>query len=183
MLYQKEIDDSVLIQFIILYTLCNTDEPVAYNSLINLVMDNCNINYNDFQISLENLVSTNHVHKYIESGHNQKYKITPKGMAAGEFFAVHIPVYIREPILESIKKLFLEERRKNAIQSDIVPVRKNEYNAECRLLDDDKTEIMNLSLYAGSREEAEKIAIYFKDHSEEVYERIVSAFSDDDSEQ
>ena len=33
MLYQKEIDDSVLIQFIILYTLQHVDEPVIYGDL------------------------------------------------------------------------------------------------------------------------------------------------------
>lgn len=178
MLYQKEIDDSVLIQFIILYTLSNADAPVAYNELLNLVLDNCNINYNDFQISLDNLVSTNHVRNFIESGHNQKYELTQKGTAAGEFFATHIPVYIREPILESIKQLFLEERRKNSVRSGINPIRKNEYSAECRLFDDDKTELMNLTLYAGSREEAERIAVYFKENSSKIYECILSAFSD-----
>ena len=41
MLYQKEIDDSVLIQFIILYTLSKVDDAVPYNELLNLVLDNC----------------------------------------------------------------------------------------------------------------------------------------------
>lgn len=178
MLYQKEIDDSVLIQFIILFTLNNSDAPVAYNHLLNLVLENCNINYNDFQISLDNLVSTNHVRKFIESGHNQKFEVTPKGSAAGDFFAGHIPIYIREPILESIKQLFIEERRKNAVRSSITPVRKNEYAAECQLFDDDKTEIMNLMLYTGSREEAERMAVFFKEHSEIIYEKILAAFEE-----
>ena len=141
MLYQREIDDSVLIQFIILFTLNNADAALPYNQI---------------------------------------FEITQKGAVAGEFFAVHIPVYIREPILESIKNLYIEERRKNAIKSDITPVRKNEYNSEFHLFDDDKTEIMGLSLYAGSREEAERMAVYFKENSAKVYEKIIEALADTD---
>ena len=176
MLYQKEIDDSVLIQFIILYALSKVDSAVPYNELINLVMDNCNINYNDFQVSLDNLIKTNHVRTFIEGAHNQKYEITQKGINAGEFFSSNIPIYIREPIDESVKALFLEERRRNAVRGDILPVRENEYSTECVLKDDDNTELMRLVLYAGSREEAEKIASAFRAHPDQVYEKVINAF-------
>ena len=176
MLYQKEIDDSVLIQFIILHTLNKADAPVAYNDLLNLVLDNCNINYNDFQIALDNLVTTEHVKAFIEDTHNQKYTVTQKGANTADFFRTHIPVYIREPIENSIKELFLEERKKNAVRGDISIARRGEYTAECALYDDDNTQIMNLSLYIGSREQAEKTVRYFKEHSDIVYEKILSAF-------
>lgn len=178
MLYQKEIDDSVLIQFIILFTLSNADKPLAYNQLINLVMDNCNINYNDFQIALDNLSVTKHIRSYIESGHNQLFEITQKGLDIENFFRTQVPIYIREPITESIKQLFIDERRKNSIQSKITQVDPNEYTADCRLLDDDKTVLMELSLFAGARDEAERIAVYFKEHSGEIYEKILKAFNE-----
>lgn len=179
MLYQKEIDDSVLIQFIILFTLSKVDDAVPYNELLNLVLDNCNINYNDFQVALDNLVKTNHVRAFLEGAHNQKYEITQKGTSAGELFTSNIPVYIREPIEDSIKKLFLEERRKNAIRGDITPVRKDEYGTDCSLRDDDNTELLRLSLYAGSREEAERMAVFFREHSDFVYEKIIEIFNAD----
>lgn len=177
MLYQKEIDDSVLIQFIILFTLDNVDRPIAYNDLLNLVLDNCNINYNDFQIALENLILTDHVQTFLESEHNQIYAITQKGSTAGDFFKSHIPIYIREPIEQSIKELFRSERIKNSIRGGITPVRKNEYNAECSLYDDDKTQLMHLSLYIGDREQAENAVKYFKSHSDTVYGKILEAIT------
>ncbi len=126
MLYQKEIDDSVLIQFIILFTLDNVDRPVAYDDLLNLVLNNCNINYNDFQIALDNLANTEHIQTFLEGDHKQIYAITQKGSNAGGFFKSQIPIYIREPIKDSIKELFRNERLKNSIRSGITPVRKNE---------------------------------------------------------
>lgn len=178
MLYQKEIDDYVLIQFIILFTLNNADAPLLYRDLVNIVMENCNINFNDFQIALGNLTETNHVRDYMEGERRRMYTVTQKGSAAGEFFARHIPVYIREPILESIKQLYIEERRRHAVQSGIVPVRRDEYGAEFSLFDDDKTEIMKLSLYTGSRDEAERMVKFFRKNYSDVYEKILNAFAD-----
>lgn len=175
MLYQKEIDDSVLIQFIILFTLDNVDRPVAYDDLLNLVLNNCNINYNDFQIALDNLANTEHIQTFLEGDHKQIYAITQKGSNAGGFFKSQIPIYIREPIKDSIKELFRNERLKNSIRSGITPVRKNEYTAECSLYDDDNTQLMSISVYAGTREQAEKIAKYFKTHSDTVYAKIMEA--------
>lgn len=180
MLYQKEIDDSVLIQFIILFTLDNVDRPVAYNDLLNLVLDNCNINYNDFQIALDNLTATDHVRTFLEGEHNQIYAITQKGSNAGGFFKSQIPIYIREPIEASIKELFRSERIRNSIRGGITPVRKNEYNAECSLYDDDNTQLMQLSFYAGTREQAEKAVKYFKSHSDIVYAKILEAVTQEE---
>ena len=178
MLYQKEIDDSVLIQFIILFALLKADKPLAYNELLNVVLDNCNINYNDFQVALDNLVSTGHALTRLEGQHNQIYSLTQKGENAGDFFKTNIPIYIREPIEESIKQLFLEERRKNAVRAGITPVRRDEYAAECSLFDDDKTQLMGVTLYAGTREQAENIAEYFKANYDRIYEEILKCMTE-----
>ena len=182
MLYQKEIDDSVLIQFIILFTLNNSDEPLPYDALVNLVLDNCNINFNDFQIALANLEDTRHVRAYLEGPHLQKYEITEKGANAGDFFRTNIPIYIREPIQQSIKEMYRTERLKKAIRSSIYPVRRDEYSAECALFDDDNTRLMKVSLYAGSREEAEKIAEHFKNNAYDMYEQVIGIFADNNED-
>lgn len=178
MLYQREIDDSVLIQFIILYTLYQAKDYVPYDDLINLVLDNCNINFNDFQVALDNLKNTNHIKAILENEHKKKYKITEKGMNASDLYTTNIPVYIKEPIDNSIKELFHIEKVRNSVRSRITPVRKNEYSVECELYDDDNTNLLKLSLYAGSREEAERMAVYFKENPNAVYETILSAFNE-----
>ena len=183
MLYQREIDDSVLIQYIILFTLSKVDNAVPYNELINLVLDNCNINYGDFQVALTNLVKTDHVSTHLEGERNQKYEITDKGLNAIEFFQSSIPIYIREPIADSVKQLFIEERRRNAVEGNISPVRGEEFSADCVLRNDDKTELMRLSLYAGTRDEAERLARYFRSHPEEVYAKVLEAFDAADEEE
>ncbi len=182
MLYKREITDLEIIQFIILYTLNNTDKDPEYSDLVTLVMDNCNISFPDFQIALVNLEETGHVNGRMEGEYIRRYSITEKGANAIKYFRTSVPVYIREPIDESIKQLYIEERRKNAVQSGIMPVRKNEYGFECILRDDDKTEMMRLYLYAGSRDEAEKLSKYYKAHPDKIYGDVLNAFKDADKE-
>ncbi len=181
MLYQREIDDSVLIQFIILYTLYNADMPLGYDDLLNLVLDNCNISYPDFQLALDNLVTTGHITASLESERRQVYGITKKGENTSDFFRQIVPVYIREPISESIKRLFIDKRRREAVRSDIVPVgTRGDYRVECALYDDDKTQLMELNLFAGARDDAEKMARRFKKDCAEIYGGIIRLMSPDE---
>lgn len=174
MLYQREIDDSVLIQFIILFTLHSSDAPLGYDDLLNLVLENCNISYTDFQLALHNLTSTNHVSVTDINERCDLYEITKKGLNTADFFNRIVPVYIREPIKDSIKQMFIDKRRKNAVRSNIVPTTKNgDYRTECSLYDDDKLQLMELNLFVGARDDAEKMARFFKEHPQEIYEQII----------
>ena len=55
LLYTREIEDELMIQFIIMYALMGADEPLAYADLVSVVQDNCEINFNDLQLGLDNL--------------------------------------------------------------------------------------------------------------------------------
>ena len=184
MLYKREIDNEVLIQFIILYTLDNVDKPAEYTQLLDIVLENCNINFNDFQICLDNLVDTEHVSTYLRTPNCRIYEITEKGHNFAKALNTQVPIYIREPILESIKELYLEERRRHAVQGGIVPVRgDDEFGVECKLYDDERTQILGLMLYAGGREQAEKMSKYFKKNYEKVYEKILNIMNEAQNEE
>ena len=64
------------------------------------------------------------------------------------------------------------------MRAGIDPINENEFNAECNLYDDDKLLIMSLRLYTGAREEAERIAEYFKANSAEIYGGILNLFEE-----
>ena len=59
MLYQREINDPVLIQFIILYTLNQAKDYVPYNNLINLVLEIVTLIFKIFKSHL--IISNIHI--------------------------------------------------------------------------------------------------------------------------
>lgn len=179
MLYNREIDNNILIQYIILYALNKADRLVAYGDLLNLVLENCNILYTDFQIALDNLINTHHAEGLITGKNVQKFRITEKGKNLKDIITYRIPVYLREPIEDAVKKLLHDERLRNAVRGKISAVSPSEYTAECELYDADNTRLMSISLYTGTREQAEQTVKYFKNNSERIYERILKAFSPD----
>ncbi|MBQ3426040.1 MAG: DUF4364 family protein [Clostridia bacterium] len=178
MLYNGRIEDELMIQFIILYALSRADEELEYRDLLTTVQENCDISYMDMQLGLDNLVETGHAVTAQPDELTAMYGITEKGRNIIDFFYKQIPLIIREPIDKSLKALFLEKRRKNAVKAYIEPINEREYYSECVLNNDDKTEMMFLRLYAGERAEAERIAEYFKTHSDKVYMKIVEALND-----
>ena len=69
--YNREITDMIMIQYIILYTLAQADRIVTHSQLTTLVLDNCNINFADFQIALDNLSSIGFVRLFTANDNNQ----------------------------------------------------------------------------------------------------------------
>lgn len=176
-LYNNEIEDELMIQFIIMYALHCADDPLSYTDLLNIVQGNCEINFTDLQLGLDNLIQTGHVSSRKITDILYIYDITQKGEYVIDFFSKQIPLIIREPIAKAIKDLFLEKRRSEAVKAYITPINIEEFNTECELYNDDRTMIMQLKLYVGTREQAEDFAEVFKNNSEEVYSKILDIFN------
>lgn len=177
MLYSREIEDELMIQFIILYALSRSDEPLAYSDLLSVIQENCEISFTDLQLGLDNLIQTGHVTVRKISDILSIYEVTQKGRNVNDFFYKQIPLIIREPIDRSIKAMYLEKRRQNAVQATIEPINEHEFNALCRLRDDDRINLMTLSIYAGDRAEAERIAVHFRNNAAEIYSNILTMFN------
>lgn len=178
MLYSREIEDELMIQFIIMHALNKADEALAYTDLLNVIQGNCEINFTDLQLGLDNLIQTGHVEAEKLSDILTVYDLTQKGKYVIDFFYSHIPLIVREPIEKSIKELYLEKRRREAVKAYIEPMNEHEFETVCELRNDDKTMVMSLRLYAGERADAEAMAEFYKHNSAEVYSKILDIFSD-----
>ncbi len=177
MFYKREIDDPALIQFIILYTLDTVKQAIPYDILINLVLENCNITYTDFQIGLGHLLEMKYARTF--DAEKPMYEIEPQGSEVSKLFIKDIPVYIREPIKNSIKPMLKNEIIKNRIKGDIFPLRENDYAADCGIYDDDGTPLLELKFYTGAREQASEIAQRFTKKHNQIYTQILKLLTED----
>lgn len=183
MVYNREINDNAKIQCIVLYTMSVADRPLRYDDLINLIFENCNVNYVEFQIALAHLEEINHITKLHDDHSCDVFVLEAPGKEAIKYLEDTIPAYIRAPIKKFIKPYFKEEAAKQKIKAGIEPVRDEEYNAILGIYDDDDLPLLEIKLYSGSRSEAQKAAKLFKKNPETIYRKIVDILiaSDEDS--
>lgn len=173
-MYMREVDDPVIIQYIILFTLAKADRRVTHSQLSCLTLDRCNINFTNFQIALDNLVGIEYI-KILPNGFDENmpiYELTEKGSQANGFHYRKIPVYIREQIEEHIEPFFLEEDKKKNVKAVLEPINDKEYNVNCAIYES-SSPLMELTFYAGDRETAARIIRHFKKNTEEVYTKFM----------
>lgn len=181
MKYTREISDPMMIQYIILYTLCESKRILTHNQLTSIVLDQCNIPFTDFAIALDHLINIGFITRYKPEKTVYTYELTDKGIEANEFFSHSIPIYIREDISQYIAPFFHEEVLKNSISAEILPINEHEFMVSCTVLDK-KTPLMELNFYAGTRQTAAAMARNFKKHNEEIYQKIAEALTPSDEE-
>ena len=174
MLYKGVIEDELMIQFIILYAIEKADEEIQYTDLLNVVQQNCEISFTDMMLGIDNLESSGHISVRSVMDMPDLYDVTEKGRYVIDFFYKQIPLIIRDQIDKSIKELFIEKRRREAVKIFMEPLNEKEFYAACTLKNDDRTVMMQLKLYAGDRDEAERVTDYFKNNCAELYSGILN---------
>ncbi len=180
MLYEREITDPVMIQFIIMYTLGRINRTVERDLLVQIILTNCNIAYGDFLVCMDNLVTTGHVRMTRDKNNAEMYDLCEKGSEAEKAFRHNIPVYIKEPIAKTVHPMLEEEWRKKRVQGGILPAkRKGEYTVQCMLFGDDGTCLMDLNFYCATRDEGVEMFRRFKEHPDEVYTEVVRSLGSD----
>ncbi len=179
LLYTREISDPVLIQYIILFTMNEADRTVTHNQLTSLVLDRCNISFTDFTIALDNLINIGLLVRYKPEPNIHIYELTEKGVEANGFFYRSIPIYIREQIVDYIAPFFREEIKKSSSKAEIIPINEQEFMVQCGIYDN-KTPLMELSFYAGTRKTAAQMVRHFKKKQDEIYQTILYAMTETD---
>lgn len=178
MRYDREIDDYALIQYIIIFALNLVGKSVSYDVLINMLTEELDINYLEFQLALDNLKCTGFVKNFTSEDGRPMYVITEKGKTSAGLFENDIPVYIREPIRESIAPVLKRDHEKRLVRTKVRTLEEDMHYADCSVFDDDDTALLKLSVYAPTREEAVEMTRRFKENPEKIYAGIISLLAD-----
>ena len=176
--YTREIDNNMMIQYIILFTLANAKRHVTYKQLASLILDNFNIEFSNFQVALTNLEETDHISSFALDELTTVYELLQKGTEANNFFSNNIPIYIREPLLEAIPKFFNEEEEKHSVRAELYPINKKEFAAKCGIYEKN-TPLLEMTVYAGTRKDANKMLKHFKENTEKIYSAVIDIMTEE----
>lgn len=169
------------IKLIILYTIKSLKKNADYTLLDYVISSAANINYFELEPYIAELIAKDNLMEYNADGKTY-FAIKENGEETLEFFTHKIPGSIRIALEETINTINRNEKNANKFMVDYVPVNENEYNVKF-LMEEGGIPLVDLNLYAGSRERAVEICSYLKNNASEFYKTLTALIDKGTSQQ
>lgn len=164
------------IKVFILYLLKNLNEPLDYDTISEIVVQDGFVNFFDFADCFADLIDAGQIDPILET-EIPTYLISPIGREAVENVETKIYNTVREQALRSAQRLIALRRNGIRISSDIAPCEEG-YSLTCSITDNTKT-LMNVQLYITEERYAHQLRGNFEDNAENVYKGMMALLSGD----
>ena len=154
---------------LILYVLNKVSEPITNDALLKLLISIDNMNYFYFQQFLLDLLENS----YIFKDENNLYEITEEGKKSLELVKDIIPGITKFKVDNTFKETLGEIKNEISITTEFIPLNEKEYNVECKITENNQV-LFKIELFAGTHEQAKKIAENWKNNAQEIYPEILN---------
>ncbi|MBQ3501883.1 MAG: DUF4364 family protein [Oscillospiraceae bacterium] len=164
------------IRILICHILTELGEPMSFDEMTEAVLADGTANYFEFADALAELRETACVVAIrTESGIN-KYTVTEKGKAAAKTLGGDLPLSVREKSAETAKDIILRRRLE---KENLVTITKTEdgYKIHIRVTDIG-TDLMDLSLFMPTREQALAVKEKFLSNPADAYLGVLKSLSE-----
>lgn len=172
-----ELTDKFEIKVFILFLLKNIKEPLEFNTINDIVIQDGYVNYFDFAICFAELLESGQILELKQEGEKTFYVITPAGEEAVSNVEMRLFTTVREKALRSALRLLAFNKNGSRISSDLEEVH-NGYILKCKIEDKEKV-IMDLEVFLTEKYYADKLRQNFDDRAENVYKGVLSLLSGD----
>ena len=160
---------------LILYILNKLDNPVTNDALLRLVLAVMDMNYFYFQQFLLDLIEKKYIVCFNKEG-KSVYQITDSGKQTLELTNDIIPGIIKLKVDTSFSNELHQTAQKESIVAEYTPLSENEYTVTCKINENNSC-IFEISVFAGSREEAKKIVDNWKENAYRIYPEILNSLN------
>ena len=172
-----QLRDKVDVKVFILYLLKNVGEPLEYNTINDIVLQDEFVNYFDFAFAFSELLDAKQVQEAGTSGGNKLYAITESGAETLESYESTLLTVIKDRALRSALRLLAFNRTGTQIKSAITEQGEG-YNLNCRIFDKEKT-LYSVDVYLTDRKYAEKMKFNYDERAEIIYRGTLALLSGD----
>lgn len=162
------IQDKLEIKFLILYIAARVEEPVPFDTILDLTLCDDAIDYFDFSDCLADLVRTEHL-TLSDSG---LYALTDKGRRNGAACESSLPYSVRQRCDKNLEEWNRKLRRQRQVKASYEPRPNGTYTVRLQL-SDDKGGVMDLKVMMVDQAQAKAVAKRFREAPEQLYGQIV----------
>ena len=160
---------------LILYILNKLEEPITNDGLLRLVLSVIDMNYFYFQQFLLDLLERHYIICFEQAGKNV-YQITSEGKNTLELTLNILPGIMKLKVDTSFENQLKETEEKESITAEYTPKSENDYIVTCKINENNNC-IFEVSVFAGSREEAKKIVDNWKENAYRIYPEILNSLN------
>lgn len=168
---QKLAEDKVLI----LYLLNKINNEIKNDNLYNIVSLSEDINYFYYQELITDLKSNNLI-IFISQDDCNLLKLSSEGKQAYELTKSLLPGLLKLKADTVLKEQIPNIEEESSVISEFIPKDENNYTIKCKVIEKNET-IFEISLYAGSRENAKQIADNWKNNANSIYPKVIELLS------
>lgn len=158
---------------LILYILNKVNKPISNDALLQLVLSIDNMNYFYFQQFLLDLLDSNYIINYNNEFDENVYEITAEGKETLNLIKDIIPGITKFRVDNEFKDNLEKIEDAFSITADFIPHSETDYSVKCKIVENNRT-LFEITTFAGSREQAKKIADNWKEHATEIYPELLN---------
>lgn len=160
---------------LILYILNKLKNPITNDGLLRLVLSIMDMNYFYFQQFLLDLLENEYISCFEQEGKNV-YLITEKGKETLELTHDILPGIIKLKVDNNFQSELASTEEEESITAEFTPRSENDYTVTCKINEKNSC-IFEVSVFAGSREEAKRIVDNWKENAYRIYPEILNSLN------
>lgn len=164
-------------KIILLYILDNSSKPLTIDQIAKFCEEFEDITYFDICAYIEDLKSSNYItQKLIDN--TIFYEPTELGVNTLKELLELIPGVNLYNLKKLVNKNMIEIKTDYSINTLIIPIKSEEYKVSC-YIKDGNDELVNITLYAGNKEQAKRISKNWSNNAEEIYTKLIELMADE----
>ena len=166
-------------KLLILYIMSKVNKPLNSEELLQLVLSITDMNYFYFQQFLLDLLENKYIADF-ESDSSKLYIITEIGKETLELTENIIPGILKLNIDKSFKENLINIKEELSVTAEFIPESEKEYFVKCKLVENSKI-LLDITLFAGSREQAKNITDNWKKNANLLYPEIFKMLAENNN--
>lgn len=158
-------------RLIVLFVLKESKSSLSAEQISKLCSEFDDITYIDICMFIDSLKNSGYI---LESYENSKifYTLTESGLEILNELIELVPGISLLNMKNILKEKMEDYKQDYETDTIILPIKKDEYKVSC-FIKDGNDELINLTIYAGDKENAKKISNNWKQNADELYGKII----------
>lgn len=163
-------------RLIVLFVLKESKINLTTEQISKLCSEFDDITYIDICMYIDSLKNSEYIKETYENG-KSVYCLTDSGSEILTELIELVPGISLLNMKNILKEKMEDYKQDYEVDTIILPIKKDEYKVSC-FIQDGNDELINLTIYAGDKENAKKIANNWKQNADELYGKIIELMTD-----